>query len=380
VKCSKEYDISLHVTSCECGGIIEFVYDSESIGDFFSERKPLPGIMRFHKLLPILDPSRAVICDGGLSGATPLRKSRELATLLGLRDLWFKDETKNFTRSFKARDAVVSLSRFQEIGLSRFVLSSSGNTAAAFCHALSFTRTPMSAFLFLPKSYVVDFPLSRKHVPKVDMSSETYQECIASAKKFSTDSGIPYEGGFGNPCRREGSKTIAFEVAEEALSPDWYVQAISSGSGAYAFYKGYTELRKLGVAEATPRILCVEPETCAPMTNAFQEGCDTLPQRFAVKNPNTVAKALTNGNPAFSYPYVRQAVISSKGNMVKVSEAEIGYALTLMLDTEAIAADPAVGVALAGIVRGVELGILDRDSKILLNLSGGARTIDKGVA
>jgi len=233
----------------------------------------------------------------------------------------------------------------------------------------------MSAFIFLPKSTAVDFPLSRKYVPKVDVSSETYEDCIASARKFSADNGIPYEGGFGNPCRREGSKTIAFEVAEENFSPDWYVQAISSGSGAYAFYKGYSELRKLGVVDATPRILCVEPEACAPMANAFQEGCDTLPLRFAVKNPKTIARALTNGNPAFSYPYVRQAVLSSKGNMVKVSETEIGQALTLMLESEGIALDPAAGVALAGIVKGVESGILDRDSRILLNLSGGAKTI-----
>ena len=236
----------------------------------------------------------------------------------------------------------------------------------------------MNAFLFLPKGTVVDFPLSRKYVTKFDANSETYQDCIASARKFSEDSGIPYEGGFGNPCRREGSKTIAFEVAEEDLSPDWYVQAISSGSGAYAFYKGCSELRKLGVVEAIPRILCVEPEVCAPMANAFQEGCDTLPQRFVVKNPNTIARALTNGYPAFDYPYVRQAVLSSRGNMVKVSEAEIERALTLMLTSEGIALDPAAGVALAGIVKGVESGILDRDSKILLNLSGGVRTIIRG--
>jgi threonine synthase len=161
------------------------------------------------------------------------------------------------------------------------------------------------------------------------------------------------------------------------LRPDWYVQAIGSGTGAYAFYKGFFELQKLGVVEKIPNILCVQPEGCSPMVNAFKRGCESLQPEFVVSKPSTFVNSLTNGNPSSSYPYVRSVVVKSGGYMESVSESEIGRALVLLAKLEGILVEPAAAVALAGLAKCVDEGIIDKHSKILLNVSGGLRKLVK---
>jgi threonine synthase len=303
-----------------------------------------------------------------------------LGQYLSLKNLWIKDESRNFTKTFKARDATIALSRFQEISLKGFVLSSTGNTAAAFCHAMRFTTIPMKVTLFLPKSAPIDFPIRKEVVARLTIVDGAYQACIETAKAYSSKAGLNYEGGFANPSRIEGSKTLALELAETNVEPEWYVQAITSGTGVYAFYKGFSELQNLGVIDRIPRILCVQPEGCAPIVRAYKRGRESLRPDEAVDEPATFVLTLTNGNPSFSYPYVRSAVLRSKGEMESVTEKEIAEAFLLLVKFERILPDPAAAVALAGMIKSLAEGVLEKDSTILFNLSGGLRTFpSKGI-
>lgn len=368
--CLKEYDASRHVTTCDCGATIQFTYDLTKV-KWPAPRKSM-GLMRFSQLLPIANPSGASSCLGPFSKPSPIRKSK-VGDFLGLRNLWIKDETANFTKSFKAREAAVTVSRFYEIAIKEFVMASTGNTAAAFIFAMNLQDSEMLVHLFLPKHTILDFPTLGKNV-QLHMLENTYHESIGAAADYSRKQPLLLEGGSTNPCRVEGCKTIAFELAEANFQPEWYVQAVTSGTGPIGLHKGFNELRNLGVVNEVPKLLCVQPERCAPMTNAFLAGRDSLGQQDIVSYPDSFVTTLANGSPSKSYPHLRRALLESEGTMNKVSETAIGSAIVLLIKMENTIPDPAAAVALAGLIDAAESGTIDKDAKILLNLSGGIRT------
>jgi len=302
-----------------------------------------------------------------------LYKPNKLGNFLGIKNLWLKNETENFTRTFKAREALVSLSRFQEIGLVEFAMCSTGNTAAAFSYAMRFTKKPMTIHMFFPKWTVIDIEPRTKGTTTVTIVNGDYDMTIRTAYDFCTRNGLAFEGGFANPSRIEGSKTIAYEIAETDLEPDWYVQSVTSGTGVYALRKGYRELQEMGAVKSAPRILCVQPESCAPMVHAFRKGKKKLDPEDRSNAQATFATTLSNANPAFSYPYVRKAVLDSAGHFEDVSEAETARAFLLLFKLEKLLVDPASAVALAGIIKTISKGRIDREETILLNVSGGIR-------
>ncbi len=367
----KEWDADTINGICDCGGLIEAHYDSISAGEW-KAGDGSSRLARYWKLLPLTESAPANYLARFFK-PTPLYRSRALGEYFKIKGLWLKDETKNFTKTFKARDAFVSLLRFQEIGISEFVLCSTGNTAAAFCYAMRFAGKGMKAHLFFPKNTIIDFPVRTRYVAKTQFVSGTFEEAINAAKSYAVENNLAFEGGFANLGRREGSKTLAFEIAETKLEPDWYVQAIGSGTGAYSFEKGFSELVKLGAAKICPKILCVQPERCSPIVNSFLSGSELLDPKFVVKSPDSFATTLSNGNPSLSYPYVRKAILNSQGGVQKVSESEIAKALMLLFKLEHLACDPAVAVAVAGLMRSVEEEKIDRNSTIVLNVSGGLR-------
>ena len=373
VDCSREYRPNLHLIRCDCGGLINFDYQTPCEWPLSKKQK---NLSRYWPMLPIK--KRSTIIQPSLSSyPTPLYKSRKLGSFLGLRHLWIKDESKNFTKTFKARDALVSVSRFQEIGLTEFVMCSTGNTAAAFSYVMRYLRKPMTVHMFFPKWTVIDLEPRMKRNTRVTVVNGGYDETIWVANEFCAKNRLPLEGGFSNPSRIEGSKTIAYEIAESGLKPDWYVQAVTSGTGVYSLRKGYRELQAAGVVDSIPKLLCVQPEGCAPMVKAFRGGQDKIDANDTPSFGHTFATTLSNTNPSFSFPYVRRAVLDTHGGFEEVSEAEISYAFLLLLKLEGLLVDPAAATALAGVFKATSEGRIDRDEIIVLNVCGGLRYVPR---
>ncbi len=328
------------------------------------------GIWRYWQLLPIQDPAAAEVTDEGI---TPLFRSEKLSDVLGLSNLWIKDESKNPTATFKDREAGVSISRFTELGIDEFVICSTGNTAASFARAVALTE-PFKMHLFVPSAAKSRLDFAMPDSVGMEMVTGTYWEAIDYSSDFAFSHHLVSEGGFGNPCRIEGVKTLAFEVAEYGIQPDYYVQAIGSGVGPCAFYKGYAELQNLEIVKEIPRIVCVQPELCAPIARAYEDSREAFDPSYQIPDPKTFVTTLANGNPAFSYPYVRDAIMNTGGMMATVSEQEIRNAISLVEDLESLSCEPAAGTALAGLIKCLEEGRIERNAIVLLNHSGGIRT------
>jgi len=361
--CGKEYPNDC-VGTCTCGGMLDAFYGLDKIQSFVDPLKK--GLWRYWRLLPVDPPSSSLF----QSNQTPLRKSRKLGDTLGVRNLWIKDESKNPTRTFKYREAILTILRFHALGIREFVACSTGNTAAAFSFVASNLGT-IRVNLLIPRARMIDFQIPTT-VKAAYIDADYYEVCDLGPK-FAIGNHMLWEGGFANFCRREGLKTIAFEVAERKLEPDWYVQAVGSGVGPCGVFKGYSELQELGVVEKAPRVLCIQPETCSPMVRAFKAGREEFPTEFTVKHPTSCAKSLIQGRPSSTYPYVRRVVLTTEGNMESASEGEIRKAQKLMQRYEGLSCEFSSATALAGLIKCLDEGTIDKSDVILLNHSGGVR-------
>jgi len=340
-------------------------YASDSLPEWVDRSKP--GIWRYWRLLPIMDPGQ---CTDLGEGATPLFKADKLGEVLGLRNLWVKDESRNPTATFKVREAGLTFARFREIGVHEFVVCSTGNTAAGFVRGASrFSELTLHLLIPLLGRERINF-----HIPsnvRAGFVGTDYFRTMEIANEYATHLGIAFEGGFENPCRRESMKAISFEIFEAGVRPDFYVQSVGSGVGPYGVHKGFTELEKTGMRIKPPHLVCVQPENCAPIVEAYRRGLEDLPPDLIVPTPNTMASTIANGNPK-GYRYLKPVLDEACGIAEAVTEKEIVDAKGLVR-LERLNSEPAALVAVAGLKKVVESGYIDRSDVVVLNNSGGYR-------
>ena len=296
-ECGRTYPAeALHV--CDfCFGPLEVTYDYDRVAAHMTRERIAAGprtIWRYADLLPVAD---AAPVDLG-AGFTPLVRADRLAAELGLSDLWIKDDTANPTGSFKDRVVSVALTKARELGFKVAACASTGNLAnSVAAHA---ARAGMESVVLVPHDL---------ETAKVTMTSVYGGLLFAVEGSYDDVNRLCAEltseqpsWAFVNVNVRtyyaEGSKTLAFEVAEQLgwRAPDHVVVPIGSGAQLTKVAKGFAELGDVGLLDETPsvRVSGAQAEGCAPVATAFAEGTDAI---RPVK-PNTIAKSLAIGNPA----------------------------------------------------------------------------------
>jgi threonine synthase len=143
--------------------------------------------------------------------------------------------------------------------------------------------------------------------------------------------------------------------------------------GVYGVFKGAKELRALGRIGRTPRLLCVQQETCAPMVSAWKDGVDRIRAEHVVERPLGIASAILRGNPSRAYPHVRRIVVASGGAFVAVSEREIRQAREWVEDLEGISPCFSAAAAVAGLAKLRREGDVPAEDTVLVNLTGSDR-------
>lgn len=365
---------ALHV--CEwCFGPLEVVYDYEKIAEATSRESIAAGpasIWRYANLLPAVN-------DGAVdlgAGFTPLVRADRLAAELGLGELWLKNDTLNPTGSFKDRVVSVALARARAMGFKVAACASTGNLAnSVAAHA---ARAGMRHVVFIPSNLeagkVVTTAVYGPNLVAVDGSYDDVNRlCAELASEHPT-------WAFVNVNLRtyyaEGSKTLAFETAEQLgwQAPDHVVVPVASGSQLTKIAKGFRELHKVGLLTEEPhvRVSGAQAEGCSPVATAFTEGHEYI---RPVK-PHTIAKSLAIGNPADG-PYALEEVRRSGGALEAVSDQEIVDAMLLLARTEGIFAETAGGVTVATLSRLAAKGVVRSDERVVAYITGaGLKTIE----
>jgi threonine synthase len=374
-ECGRPYPAeALHV--CDyCVGPLEVSYDYEAISAATSRDKIAAGPATIWRYADLLPTGAAAPVNLG-AGYTPLVRADRLAAELGLGELWIKNDTLNPTGSFKDRVVSVALTKARDLGFKVAACASTGNLAnSVAAHA---ARAGMESIVFIPhdleEAKVVATAVYGGKLVAVDGNYDDVNRlCAELASEHPT-------WAFVNVNVRtyyaEGSKTLAFEVAEQLgwRTPDHVVVPIASGSQLVKVHKGFTELHKVGLLDDEPhvRVSGAQAAGCSPVATAFAAHSDHIrPQK-----PDTIAKSLAIGNPADGW-YALRAVRDTGGAIGSVTDEEIVEGIRLLARTEGIFAETAGGVTVATLAQLAGLGVVRPDEKVVAYVTGlGLKTID----
>jgi threonine synthase len=235
-----------------------------------------PNIWRYHELLPLQDISNIVTMG---EGATPLIPAPQLGSMLGLKNLYLKDERQGPTNSFKDRQASVAISVMREMGITEAVVASTGNVAMAY--AAYAARAGIKLWVFVtslvPGDKMREVALYGAEVIKV---TGTYDETKVVANRFAKQKGLYEDRGIKSIAAVESMKTLAFELAEQldGRAPDWFIQGVSGGMGPIGVVKGFEELKQIGAVDKVPAVGMVQSEGCSPMIQAWKRASPSPPR------------------------------------------------------------------------------------------------------
>lgn len=366
-ECGQEYEVApVHV--CEfCFGPLEVAYNYDNlIGTLTRELiESRPRCMwRYKELLPISgDPT-----VGKEVGFTPLIRARNLEKVLGVSELYVKNDSVCYpTLSFKDRVVSVALSKAVEFGFTTVACASTGNLAGSV--AANAASAGLQSYVFIPSDLEQGKILGAGvYGTRIVAISGTYDD----VNRLCSEIAGKYEWAFVNvnvrPFYAEGSKTLGFEMIEQLgwKAPGNVVVPLASGSLCTKIDKALKEFIKLGLIEATDtRIYGAQATGCSPISASVKKGTELIhPQR-----PATIAKSLAIGNPADGY-YANQVIRHSGGWAEDVSDEEIVDAIKLLAETEGIFTETAGGVTLGVARKLIEQGRINRHESIVLCITG----------
>ncbi len=375
-ECGREYPVE-PLNVCDfCFGPLELDYDYDAIGNTISRKRVAGGpltIWRYQDLLPV-DAADAV--DIG-AGFTPLIKSKNLGKLLGLDNLYLKNDSVNPSYSFKDRVVSVAATKALEFGFETLACASTGNLACAVAaHA---ARAGMKSVVFMPSD------LERGKVvgaavygPVVIAVNGSYDD----VNRLCSEVADNYPWAFVNinmrPYYAEGSKTLGYEVAEQLgwRFPEHCVIPGASGALYTKIWRGFHELISVGLMDGpvNTRMHLTQAVGCSPIVQAFNNEEDVVrPVR-----PNTIAKSLAIGNPADGI-YALKTLRESGGTGYAVPEEEITAGMKLLAETEGIFTETAGGVVVSGLRYLAESGAIKRDELTVAYITGNGLKTQEAV-
>jgi threonine synthase len=348
---------------------------------FPSEIKNRPfDLWRYQELLPIHNPNPTLRLG---EGGTPLIQAANLGMMLGLPNLYIKDERQGPTSSFKDRQAAVTIAALKEGGVTEMVAASTGNVAISLSAYAARAGIKLWAFVtsLVPGVKMREIALYGSQVVKITGS---YDQAKQVAAEFARQRGLYQDMGARTVTAVEAMKTIAFEIAEQLTlqlgppagsteaapkwrTPDWYIQAISGGMGPLGVYKGFRELQGLGMIDQIPAIAPIQAEGCAPMVESWKKG---LEKAEPVLWPQTRIETLATGDPGRTYVMLRKQVNETHGVFESVSDEDAFRAMHVLAKMEGISAEPAAAVAFAGLFKLVRAGIIKSTDTVVVNCTG----------
>ena len=343
------------------------------------------SIERWWPLLPVRPDSLPPLPVGD----TPLLRANRLASAIGLKNLFIKDDARNPSGSFKDRASAVAVARARETGREVIATASTGNAAAAL--AAMGASAAHSTVIFVPRSApqakIAQLLVYGSRVLAVDGSyDDAFDLCVRACESFGW-----YNRNTGyNPFMTEGKKTVSFEIAAQLFetrsfggeidperhgprfdSPDSVFVSVGDGSIIGGVYKGFRELHQLGWIDRIPRIFGVQSTASAAIHNAWRDGLDlplpvkatTAADSISVNSPRDAVKALG-------------AVRESGGAFVIVEDKEILQAILPLARLGGVFGEPAGATALAGLQTARRQGVIREDETVVaINTGSGLKDV-----
>lgn len=357
-----------------CDGALDPQYDWDAIRravDRDALRERPRTLWRYREMLP-LDEDPEWSLDVGW---TPLIAAPALAGALGIGRVWIKGDAFSVpSLSFKDRVVAVAINKARELGIETIGCPSTGNLAnAVAAHA---AQAGLESWIFIPDDL---------EAGKV-AGTTIYQPCLVRVQgtydqinRLTAQAADRFGWGIVNvnlrPYYGEGSKTMAFEIAEQLgwRFPTAVVSPMAGGSLVTKLEQGFAELHELGwVDDTPPRIFGAQAAGCAPIATAVREGRDVI----TAVTPKTIAKSIAIGDPVDGR-WAVTAIRQSGGWAAAVNDDEIVEGIRLLAATTGIFTETAGGVTVSAVRRLVREERLGRRDEIVLAITGnGMKTVE----
>jgi threonine synthase len=338
--CGKRYATRDRMFRCECGDTLEVVFDYRKIRKVFRERmeKRAFNHARYAELYPVK--SLVSIQEGG----TPLVRSGNLEKSLGTGfELYFKYEAQNPTGSFKDRGSSVEVAKAKELGAGKVICASTGNMGASVA-AYSGIAGLECSVLTPTDTRAAKLEQMLAYGASVYRVRGDYARAAGLAEEASLNYGVHLLGDY--LYRREGTKSVGFEICEQLKEADYIVSPIGNGTLISATWKAMKEFKTLGIIKSRPKMVGIQATGCDTVARAYRTGSGIRP----VKNPRTVAVAIECGDPIDGNRALR-SIKESRGFADSVSDREILKARDILAKREGLFAEPAGAVSLAGVLK-----------------------------
>jgi threonine synthase len=341
-------------------GIVEYTYD------YTSELVPEPGgelsLWRYRDLLPL--------AEGDINyplqiGGTPLHPVPGLRKMLGMSDLWIKDETRTPTGSNKDRATALVLEHAIRDDRPVVSCASTGNVAASL--AIGAASCGRKAVIFVPSNTSdAKLRLMRLAGATVLQVRQGYDAAFKLSQRAAAEFGW-YDRNTGfNPLTTEAKKTVALEIWEQfgRQMPDVMVSPVGDGPTLSALAKGFRELIACGVADRMPRIIGVQAEGCQPVKRAWDSGRPIEPSQ-----PDTLADGIAVEMPVSGYSVLRD-VRESGGDFVAVSDDQLLEGINELAENAGLLAEPAGVAGFVGLKSALRNGLVGQDERTAVLMTG----------
>ena len=365
VKCGKTYAATPNLTNCDCGGILDIVYDYDYIKQNLTKEKlkSRPHTMwRYRELLPVEESTPDTPLRVGWS---PLYQADRLCEELGLKELWIKDDGQNPTASLKDRASAMAVAKAKEAGAKIIACSSTGNAASSL--AGNAAAAGLRTFIFVPerapKGKVAQLMTFGANVISVQGN---YEETFELSKKAIDKWGWYNRNAAINPYLYEGKKTVSLEIAEQLdwKMPDYLAISVGDGCTIAGVWKGLKDLYAIGFIDKLPRLISAQAEGCHPINRAIAENKPWEPME-----ENTLADSIAVGVPRNADKAI-MAIRESNGIVVNVTDEEIMAAQKLLGTTCGVFGEPAGVTGTAGLKKLCEQRVIGKNDTVVSVVTG----------
>ena len=366
VRCGRTYEAKPDLTNCECGGILDIVYDYDYIKSVLTKEKLAARknytMWRYRELLPVEETTPDTPLRVGWS---PLYEADRLAKQLRIGKLWIKDDGINPTASLKDRASAMAVAKAGEAGAKVIACSSTGNAASSL--AGNAAAAGFETYIFVPsrapKGKVAQLMTFGAHVISVQGS---YEDTFELSKQAIDRWGWYNRNAAINPYLSEGKKTVALEIMEQLNweVPDYIAISVGDGCTIAGLWKGLKDLYAIGFIDRLPRLISAQAEGCCPLNRAIEEN-----QPWHPMEENTLADSIAVGVPR-NADKALMAIRESNGLTVNVSDQEIMAAQKMLGSACGVFGEPAGVTGAAGLKKLCEQGKLEKDARVVSVVTG----------
>ena len=353
--CDSIYAIDTLRYNCDCGGALNLEKTENLFPlDGISERSST--IWRYREAIPV-DEDASIVSLG--EGMTPLLPFNDAE-----REHYLKLDFMLPTGSYKDRGASVLISKLRELGVRDVVEDSSGNAGAAI--AAYCASAEIGCTIYCPastsKGKLAQIGAYGARLKLIEGNRAATTEAVLEAAETAY-----YASHNWNPFFLEGTKTVAFEIAEQLdwRAPDHVICPIGFGSVYLGLYIGFAELYEGGVVDKIPRLLGVQSAACCPIYSAYSRNSriERIPQIY-----ETLAEGIAAERPIRG-EMIMEVRRKTDGAFTIVSEEEIGFGVKI-LARKGIYVEPTSAVVVKAFDKFAEAGIIRQGDRVVSILTG----------